>query len=124
MPIHWTSLLLVGLGGGLGSVLRVLLSFWLRSAAPWGTFAVNVSGCLLIGLLIGLCGEAAPLSDNARAFWVLGFCGGYTTFSTFSYENVALLQEGRPALAFAYMALSVCVCLAAVYVGLRLRRGG
>lgn len=122
MAIKWTSLLLIALGGGLGSVLRALLSFWLRASMPWGTFAVNVSGCLLIGLIAGFGGGVSSLSDSARSFWVIGFCGGFTTFSTFSYENIALLEQGRTALAFAYMALSLLVCLAAVYLGLRLAR--
>lgn len=121
MALKWTALLLIGLGGGLGSVLRALLSFWLRSAMPWGTFVVNVCGCLLIGLLAGLA-TGAGLSDNARSLWVVGFCGGFTTFSTFSYENVALLQQGRFLLAGVYMVSSVVVCLVAAYIGLRLTR--
>lgn len=117
-----TSLLLIGLGGALGSILRALCSYWLRDAAPWGTFVVNASGSLLIGLLIGLSVTAAVPSEPLRLFGVIGFCGGFTTFSTFSYENVVLLQQGKPLLAFAYMGLSMAACIGAVYAGLRLGR--
>jgi len=91
------ALLLVFLGGGLGSVLRYVLSKTLNldpTGIPYGTFAVNILGSLLIGLILGLSAKGNVLTQNQTLFLATGFCGGFTTFSTFAYENQAFLKSG------------------------------
>ena len=88
---------------------------------PWGTIVANVSGSLLIGLVAGGAGEGlrpAALGETARLFLTVGFCGGYTTFSSFSLQTVQLAQAGRHGLALANVLLSVVPCLAATWAGL------
>lgn len=122
MPVY----LAVAAGGALGALGRYALDRLIerRSFAvfPWSTFTINVSGCLLIGVLI------AALVDRHRApLWlrtglVLGLVGGYTTFSTFAQETLDLVEEGRLGLSLAYACGSVVLGVAAVVVGLRLGR--
>ncbi len=115
-------ILLVAIGGAAGSVLRYLTGEFFKKISsttfPLGTFVANIAGCLLIGILIGLFDKAG--SDNPQLKWLLitGFCGGYTTFSSFSYENVSLLQHGNYGLAFLYIASSLLLGLLAVGFGL------
>ena len=115
-------LLLVALGGALGSVLRYLTSEFFKKftyqAFPIGTFVANIAGCLLIGILIGSIDKSG--NDNAPLKWLLvtGFCGGYTTFSTFSYENLRLFQQGNYGLALFYLGSSILLGLLAVGLGL------
>ncbi|WP_302374863.1 fluoride efflux transporter CrcB [Alistipes timonensis] len=111
-------LLAVGLGGAAGSVVRYILSAWLLAGHtllgfPAGTFAVNALGSLLIGILL----EA---TSSAAAGWLLivGFCGGFTTFSTFSADAVRLLQAGDYGPATAYIALSVGTCIVFAALGI------
>ena len=111
-------LLAVGLGGAAGSVVRYILSAWLLAGHtmlgfPTGTFAVNAAGSLLIGILL----EAI---SSATAGWLLivGFCGGFTAFSTFSADAVRLLRAGDYGPATAYIALSVAVCIAFAALGM------
>ena len=115
------TLVVIFLGGGLGSVARYILGekvSALHSAQfPWGTFAVNVTACFLLGLIVGLAEQKQLLSAGARLFWAVGFCGGFSTFSTFSHETLALLQGGVTGTAVAYIVLSVTLCLLAVYAG-------
>jgi CrcB protein len=92
-----------------------------RAVYPWGTFAVNIVGCLVIGLLVGVLERHAGHSQ-LRALFVTGFCGGYTTFSTFAAENVALLEGGHWFTAALYTVGSVLTGLAAVWAGLALSR--
>ena len=94
-------------------MLRYLIGRWLSSAAfPWGTFAVNIIGCFLIGLF-GSWIARHSLSPDLRLLLVVGLCGGFTTFSTFSYEALALLRNGHTGTFFMYILLSVCLGLAA-----------
>jgi CrcB protein len=117
--------LFVFLGGGLGSVARFFLSTlamrYFGGGFPVGTLAVNVVGSLFIGVIVALAGKSAGiLSDNARFFLAVGFCGGFTTFSTFSLETFTILQEGRALAALGYALASVCSCVTATATGLGL----
>ena len=116
------SFLFVAIGGALGSVLRYFLSLVIPKAAgfPWPTFVANVLGCLCIGIFSGLFLKCGTLSPNLKLFLVTGFCGGFTTFSTFASENLALLQSGKIGL-FAVYALSsfvlgIAACVAGLYL--------
>jgi CrcB protein len=111
------------MGGGLGSVARWAVSNWVARSAgghfPWGTLAVNVSGSFVIGALAALTNPegrwAAPLA--ARQFFLVGICGGYTTFSSFSIQTFALAQEGQWFRAGANILASVALCLVGVWLG-------
>ncbi len=115
-------LLLVGLGGFFGSIARYGLTLagarWLSVAFPAGTFAANVLGCFFIGVLMGLAIKASWMNKELYLLLATGFCGGFTTFSTFSAENVQLLGEGNYATAITYLAGSLLAGLLAVAVGL------
>ncbi len=118
-------LLPVGLGGFLGAVTRYLVGHWLLPLSvaqrfPWPTFVVNVSGCLLIGVLAGLVEKHGLFSPALRLFLFTGLLGGYTTFSAFGLESIALLRRGDFALVALYAAASVVLGLLAVWLGLRL----
>jgi CrcB protein len=112
-------ILAVFLGGGLGSVCRYLLGAAIQERAhsgfPFGTLAVNVIGCLAIGAIAKffLHAQTQPLS---RTFLMVGFCGGFTTFSTFSHETVGLVQGGRWLAGMTYAALSLGLCVAATAI--------
>jgi CrcB protein len=112
---------MVGIGGFLGSVLR----FWLGSYVggrlgarfPYGTFVINVTGSFLVGVVVTLLASKAHWSPNWRYLVPIGFIGGYTTFSTFEYETLRLIQDGQPLIAMLNVTLSVVVGLFAVWVG-------
>lgn len=114
--------LLVGLGGFFGSMARygiTLVSFkWFATAFPAGTFAANVLGCFFIGLLLGLAIKAEWMSKDLYLLLATGFCGGFTTFSTFSAENVQLFNEGNYTTAFLYLGASMIAGIAAVMLGI------
>lgn len=113
-------LLLIFIGGGTGSVLRYLVGRCIGpSAWPWGTFAVNIIGCFLIGL-IGTWITRHSLSPDLRLLLVVGLCGGFTTFSTFSNEALGLMRSGQLLLAVAYIVGSVALGVIAAYVGTKL----
>jgi CrcB protein len=115
--------LLIALGGALGSVARHWLTetvtAHLDGPFPWGTFLVNVSGCLVIGFVASVAGAGArPFASNeARTFLMVGVCGGYTTFSAFSLQTVNLLRLGDWPRAVAYVLGSVVLCLVGVWLG-------
>jgi len=118
--------LIIGFGGGLGSILRyftsVLVSKYWSSNFPLATFIVNSMGCLLIGFIIGLL-EKNQLSDSRlKWFLVTGICGGLTTFSTFGMENYNLFQNNNSLLAFVYIAMSVIIGLLAIWLGIFLSK--
>lgn len=114
-------LLLVCLGGALGSGARYLLSGWLAErlghAFPYGTFAVNVVGSFLLAVLMQVGLASAALSPTARIALGTGVLGGFTTYSTFSYETFVYLREGAPALAALNVSLTLFGCLAACWLG-------
>lgn len=119
------SILLVGAGGFAGSVLRFLISRYTAlqwdTVFPSGTFLVNIAGCLLIGIIYGL-GIKQITTTELRLVLATGFCGGFTTFSSFSFEFLILLREGHHNLAFFYSAGSIIIGLAAVWIGLFIAR--
>jgi len=114
-------LLAVGFGGALGAVSRYWLAGMLNSKAdklPLGTLSCNVLGSLLMGILFVLIMEKAKLSPELRPMLMVGFLGAFTTFSSFSLETVALLQEGHTMSALIYVLLSVILCIIALSVGI------
>lgn len=117
--------LLVGLGGFIGALLRYGLSGFIQGAAPlstfpWGTVAVNLAGCLLIGVIAGLVEVRQLLMPEVRLFTMVGVLGGFTTFSTFGFEAFALLRDAEYLRAVAYMGIQVFLGLALVWFGFSL----
>lgn len=115
-------LLLVGLGGFLGSVSRYLLGGLVQRAAPGllfpiGTLAVNILGCLVIGFLAGLAETRGVFTPEARVFLMIGVLGGFTTFSTFGYETFQLLRDVQIGAAAVNVGLQVALGLLAVWSG-------
>ena len=115
-------ILLVGIGGFFGAVMRYLVTSWMQDlfrtlSLPSGTLTVNITGCLLIGVLAGLSENRNLLGPETRALLLIGVLGGFTTFSAFSYETVELLRDGESMAAFSNVALQVCLGLAAVWAG-------
>jgi fluoride exporter len=112
--------LLVFIGGGVGSALRYLVGKFLKMPAsgfPWSTFSVNVLGSLIIGILMGVTLKNSALSENQSLLLITGLCGGFTTFSAFAYENQVFLKEGDFINFFIYTLGSIGVGLAAVFFG-------
>jgi fluoride exporter len=120
------SILLVGIGGFVGSIARylvaILFSSQISSVFPFATLTVNVLGCFLIGILFALSDRGNLLSPEWRILLTTGFCGGFTTFSTFSYESLRLMQDGEYLYLAAYVFISVFVGLTATYLGIALVR--
>ncbi len=118
--------LLVGLGGGIGSMARYLCQRWFSlhypHTFPWGTFSVNMLGCFLIGLLWGVHYRSFDSNESWKLFLMAGVCGGFTTFSAFTLESIGLVKENKPFLFLAYVASSVILGLAATLIGMRLTR--
>jgi CrcB protein len=114
-------ILLIGLGGGAGAILRYALATAVQGAAggpfPVGTLLVNVLGCFGIGLLSALAEARALASPEVRALVGVGLLGGFTTFSAFANETVVAARDGAPWVAGANVLLSVALCLAAVWAG-------
>ncbi|EJW97643.1 Camphor resistance CrcB protein [gut metagenome] len=120
------SILLVGVGSGIGGVLRYLLGRTFQSlfplSFPWGTLVINALGCLAIGILCGFLARGGVWSESLRLFAVVGLCGGFTTFSTFSNESYSLWINGCVGQALAYSLLSVVIGFAMVILGYALSR--
>ena len=120
------NILLVGLGGGIGSVARYLCQRWTQyhysHAFPWGTFAVNISGCFAIGIFWGLAFKSFDSNESWKLFLMTGLCGGFTTFSAFTLDGIGLLREQRLLLFFSYVAASVLLGLLATYAGMKITR--
>ena len=118
--------LLVGVGGFIGAVSRYLiqtqLSHRFPGEFPWGTFVVNIVGCLIIGIIYGLAERHKLMTHDMRLFLAVGFCGSFTTFSAFSVENLNMFQVGNYITAGAYISLSIILGLAAVFGGILIAR--
>ena len=113
--------LLVFFGGGLGSGLRYLVTIVMNQYSkvlPFGTFTVNILGCLLIGLILGYAQKDNTITSNQTLLLVTGFCGGFTTFSAFANENLELIKNGEIFNFSVYSASSIVVGIVAVFVGL------
>lgn len=120
--MSFTNCLLVMAGGALGTLARYLVSIWalpVSSQLPWGTIIINVSGSLLIGFFgtLTIASGRYPASESLRLFVMIGLCGGYTTFSSFSLQTLDLLRAGGVARAALNIGLSVVLCVGAVAVG-------
>ena len=114
------SFLLVFLGGGLGSGLRYLVSITMNQYSkvlPFGTFTVNMLGCLLIGLILGYAQKENTLTSNQTLLLATGFCGGFTTFSAFANENLELIKNGEFFNFSVYAIGSVLIGILAVFIG-------
>lgn len=116
----WNNLLWVGLGGFAGSILRYLIGqgvLWFGNQSdtrfPVATLIVNVVGSFLIGLLL----RHTESGSTSHLLGVVGFCGGFTTFSAFSFESLKLLREGHHGMAGLYIALSLILCIGAAFLG-------
>ena len=120
-------LLLIGIGGGLGAVLRFGLHRWVQGLAdspfPSGTLAVNLLGCLAVGFCAAALATPTALRPELRLAIMVGLLGGFTTFSTFGLETVALLDCGRIGLALLNLAASNAFGLLGVWLGMRLADG-
>ena len=116
------TLLIIGLGGALGSIGRYLVQVavgrYITLTFPLGTLLVNITGCFLIGLLYGLAERHAWMSIEWRLFLITGICGGYTTFSSYSYESITLLKHGNYSYLIFYIASSVIFGLLATLGGI------
>ena len=116
------TLVIIGLGGALGSIGRYLVQIavgrYITVTFPLGTLIVNITGCFLIGLLYGLAERHAWMTMEWRLFLITGICGGYTTFSSYSYEGISLLRDGSYSYFFLYIASSVILGLLATFGGM------
>jgi len=116
------TIFLVGIGGAVGSICRYLTAVFVSkhypSTFPAATFAANILGCLVIGILLGLFERQHLVNTDLKFLLITGFCGGYTTFSTFSSENLALLHAGNYITALTYMLTSVLTGVLAVWAGI------
>ncbi len=120
--MSFTNCLVVVIGGAIGTFLRYAISVLalpISRYLPWGTIIINITGSFVIGLFgtLTLASGRYPVSENLRLFVMIGICGGYTTFSSFSLQTLDLLRAGAMARAALNIALSVALCVAAVSVG-------
>ena len=117
---------LVFAGGGVGSALRYAVGLWVQSrtgsAFPWGTFAVNAIGCLLIGVIATLADEHAWIAPSTRLLLVTGLLGGFTTFSSFTFESFELLRSGQFVAASANVLGQIAFGLLALWAGFAVGR--
>lgn len=114
--------LLVFLGGGLGAICRYSISLIIEESSksfPWSTFIANVASCIILGLLLGYYLQKG-MDQKMSLFFITGFCGGFSTFSSFSYDSLKLFQDGHHTMALTYITASVLVCLVCLLIGIKL----
>lgn len=115
------TIILVGLGGAIGSILRYLsgwfASKYFQGSFPISTLIINILGSLLIGVFIGVLAKYYPENHPLKFLLIIGFCGGFTTFSSFAVENYNLLQNGNQFSAYIYIIVSVILTITAVGIG-------
>jgi CrcB protein len=115
-------LILIGLGGGIGSVCRYLSQQYVQNnypaSIPLGTLLVNITGCFIIGIVYALSEKGNLISPEVRVFLATGFCGGFTTYSSFAYENVSMVLEGEFYYTALYLLISVFIGFGAVHAGI------
>lgn len=120
------TLLIVGAGGFIGSIMRYLVQFFvekgLSSTFPWGTLIANIAGSLIIGMVFGLAEKGNLLSAEWRIFLAVGICGGFTTFSSFAYNNLNMIKEQAYGQLFLNVGGSLILGIFAVYLGIILVR--
>lgn len=114
--------ILTAIGGAIGATLRYELGRWVQDALdrpwfPYNTLVINVIGCLVFGLVMGMLDGGRNITPEQRTFVLVGICGGFTTFSTFGYETFALLRDGQLIPALANVGLQVAAGLVAVWLG-------
>lgn len=120
------TILIVGSGGFIGSVMRYLVQIWvekgLMSTFPWGTFVANITGSFIIGVVFALAEKGNVLNTEWRMFLAVGICGGFTTFSSFAYNNLTLLKEQAYTSFFLNLGGSLFLGILAVYLGIILAK--
>jgi fluoride exporter len=120
------NLLLVAFGGGVGSIARYLCQKWLGEnhphPFPWGTFVVNLVGCFLLGIIYAASEKTTFVGPHVRLLLITGFCGGFTTFSTFAFENMNLLRGNDTIYFLIYAIGSVLLGIVAVFAGVGLMK--
>ena len=113
---------MVGLGGGIGSIARYLSQKWfsenVSTSFPWGTFAVNLAGCFLIGIIYAASEKTSIISPQVKMLLITGFCGGFTTFSAFAFENMNLLRAGDILYFMIYIIASIVLGVGGVFAGI------
>ncbi|WP_346356091.1 fluoride efflux transporter CrcB [Azotosporobacter soli] len=123
---NWQHLLIIAIGGGIGSVSRYLTSQWLAQRLgpffPYGTLAVNVIGCFIIGLFMTFATERFIINPLWRLLITVGFLGGLTTFSSFSYETIKMLEEAEYLLVLANVSLNCLIGFSATWAGMLVAR--
>ena len=112
------NVLFVGMGGFAGAVIRYLISIIpIKTEFPFHTLCTNIAGALIIGIVVGLIDADALPKSRHQLFWKTGFCGGLTTFSTFSFESLSLIEKGKYVQGGIYIVLSIFFCIVGVMVG-------
>ena len=120
------NVILIFIGGGLGSILRYLTNIFVREHTgndfPFGTLLINIAGSLVIGLAYGLIKKASVPTDHIAAFVMVGICGGFTTFSAFSLDFVTMVNDGKALPALTYVLASVTCAILATFMGIWLTK--